>query len=54
MKAANLATELLDRCESLVPVVADAAADGERDRRVPQRVIDAARDAGPALGRPAG
>jgi alkylation response protein AidB-like acyl-CoA dehydrogenase len=40
------ATELLDRCASLVATVTDAAPDGERDRRVPQRVVDAARDAG--------
>ena len=40
------ASELLDRCQSLVTLVAAAAGDGERDRRVSQRVIDAAGDAG--------
>jgi len=46
MLPAMQASELLDRCASLVAVVAEAAPDGERARRVPERVIDAARDAG--------
>lgn len=40
------AAELLNRCGSLIATVADAAPDGERERRVPERVIAAARDAG--------
>ena len=46
MLSAMQATDLLARCDSLVSLVRAAAPDGERDRRVAERVIDAARAAG--------
>jgi 3-hydroxy-9,10-secoandrosta-1,3,5(10)-triene-9,17-dione monooxygenase len=41
-----LPEELLQRARELVPAIADSAAEGERDRSVPPRIVAALKDAG--------
>src|SRR5215831_10996678 len=38
--------ELLQRARALVPVIAESAAEGERDRCVPPRIVAALKEAG--------